>query len=46
MGDVPEEDRPNGIGCPACGEELHDVSENWDKDGYECRSCDYKGFGA
>lgn len=36
----------NGIGCPACGEELYDAGEDWQKDGYECRNCSYKGLGA
>jgi len=36
----------NGIGCPSCGHGLHDVDENWQKSGYECLNCGYRGFGS
>lgn len=36
----------NGIACPSCGEPLYDVANNWEENGYKCRACDYKGWGA
>lgn len=40
------EEEGNGIACPSCGEPLYDVNADWEKYGYECRACDYKGWGS